>query len=106
VDTLGDVCDQLLRDSNALAVLLVDDQWNELARAGAATLFDESALSRLRATPAEREQFADFDKAAGRHYHLSVVGARILVVLFDDTSSLGLIRLRAKKARETLLRVH
>ena len=103
------VCDGLRRDSNALAVLIMDADWQELARAGAATLIDAHALALLRANAArlmvEREVIGRFDNADQRQFHLSLVAGRAIIVLFDVRTSLGLVRLRTKKASEQLARL-
>jgi hypothetical protein len=109
MDERRQICEELRRDSNALAVLLLDEAWRELARAGAATLIDAAALALLRQNAAalhsEREIGGRFDPANRRSFHLSSVGAATLVILFDERTSLGLVRLRAKKATERLSRV-
>jgi hypothetical protein len=59
------ICDDLQRDSNALAVLIMDADWQELARAG-----DANALALLRANASrlavEREVIGRFDNADKR----------------------------------------
>ena len=47
-----------------------------------------------------------FHEGEREHLHLSVVGQRgIVVVLFDQRSTLGLVRLRVKRAAEELSRI-
>jgi hypothetical protein len=64
------------------------------------------SLLRANATrlPIEREVIGRFDNAAKRQFHLSVAGHTIVVV-FDEQTSLGLVRLRTKKASEVLARL-
>jgi hypothetical protein len=48
---------------------------------------------------AEKEFAGQFHEGEKTNVHISIVGQRvILVVLFDERSSLGLVRLRVKKA--------
>jgi hypothetical protein len=91
------------------AVLIMDAGWQELARAGAATLVDADALTLLRANASrlavEREVIGRFDNADERQFHLSLVAGRTVIVAFDARTSLGLVRLRARKASEQLTRL-
>ena len=106
MEELEQGCGALQRDSNALAVFVFDEDWQELARAGAATLLDATASSLLRANAArlavDREVIGRFDNATRRQFHLSLVAGRTIVVVFDERTSLGLVRLRTKKATEAL----
>ena len=54
----------------------------------------------------EKKKFSiQFHEGERDNLHISVVGQRvILVVIFDKRSSLGLVRLRVKKASEDLTR--
>ena len=55
---------------------------------------------------AEKEFSGQFHEGEKTNIHLSLVAQRaILVVLFDTRSSLGLVRLRVKKASEELTKV-
>jgi predicted outer membrane repeat protein len=55
---------------------------------------------------AEKEFSGQFHEGEKTHVHISIVGQRvILVVLFDQRSSLGLVRLRVKKAAAELVRI-
>jgi hypothetical protein len=55
---------------------------------------------------AEREFAGQFHEGEKTNVHISIVGARvILVVLFDERSSLGLVRLRVRKASSELTSV-
>jgi hypothetical protein len=99
------ICNELLENSAALAVMLVDADWREVARAGA-SLLDADTLALLRANASrlgvEREVIGRFDNTAKRQFHLSLVAGQTLIVVFDDGTSLGLVRLRAKKAAQAL----
>jgi hypothetical protein len=109
VDELQQLCNDLLGNTNALLVLIMDANWRELAHAGPTTLLDANALSLLRANasglPIEREVAGHLDNPANHHFHLSLIVDRTIVVVFDERTSLGLVRLRAKKATEDLSRL-
>src|SRR5438128_1749115 len=111
-------CEQLSKDSNALAVLVIDKNGQEIARAGQTSHLDVTSLSSLFAGNVaatggiaklidEKEFSGQFHEGQKTNVHISLVAQRaILVVLFDhDASSLGLVRLRVKKAAETLQQV-
>src|SRR4029078_6859207 len=54
----------------------------------------------------EREFSGQFHEGEKTNRHLSIVAQRaILVVLFDTRSSLGLVRLRVKKASDELTKI-
>ena len=107
-------CEQLSKDSNALAVLVIDKNGQEIARAGQTAHLDVTSLSSLFAGNVaatggiaklidEKEFSGQFHEGQKTNVHISLVAQRaILVVLFDQRSSLGLVRLRVKKASETL----
>ena len=111
------LCGRLQRDSNSIAVLVINKDGQEIARAGSTDHLDITSLSSLFAGNvaatggiarllAEREFSGQFHEGEKTNIHLSVVADRaILVVLFDTRSSLGLVRLRVKKATEELGRV-
>lgn len=104
------VIDRLHRDSNAYAVLLIDKNGQEIAASGEIENIDTTSLSSLTAgnvaatggiakLMSEREFSTQFHEGERTNVHISIVASRvILVVLFDERSSLGLVRLRVKKA--------
>ncbi len=104
------VVDRLHRDSNGMAVLLIDKNGQEIAAAGEIENLDTTSLSSLTAgnvaatggiakLMSEREFTTQFHEGERTNVHISIVAQRvILVVLFDERSSLGLVRLRVKKA--------
>lgn len=54
----------------------------------------------------EKEFTILFHEGEKDNIHISLIGQRIiLVVIFDQRSSLGLVRLRVKKASESLVRI-
>src|SRR5438067_12375792 len=110
-------CDKLAKESNALAVLVIDKNGQEIARSGETDHLDVTSLSSLFAGNvaatggiakllAEKEFSGQFHEGEKTNVHISLVAQRaILVVLFDQRSSLGLVRLRVKKASEELQKV-
>ena len=115
--SLQAACDLLAKATNALAVLCIDKNGQEIARSGQTEHLDVTSLSSLFAGNvaatggiakllAEKEFSGQFHEGEKTNVHISLVAARaILVVLFDQRSSLGLVRLRVKKTSEELTRV-
>ena len=111
------ICDRLQRDSNSIAILVINKDGQEIARAGDTEHLDVTSLSSLFAGNvaatggiakllAEKEFSGQFHEGEKTNIHISLVAQRaILVVLFDTRSSLGLVRLRVKKASEELAKV-
>ena len=110
-------CDQLAKNSQALAVLVIDKNGQEIARSGQTDNLDVTSLSSLFAGNvaatggiakllAEKEFSGQFHEGEKTNVHISLVAQRaILVVLFDQRSSLGLVRLRVKKISDELVRI-
>lgn len=111
------VCERLTREANAKVVFLVDKNGQLIASSGATNNIDTVSLASLTAGNiaatgglakliGEREFSILFHEGERDNLHISIVGQRvILVVLFDARSSLGLVRLRVKKASEELGRI-
>jgi predicted regulator of Ras-like GTPase activity (Roadblock/LC7/MglB family) len=109
-EQLQDILRRLRLDSNARAVFLIDKNGQQIAAAGEVDQFDTTSLASLTAGNVaatdglakligEREFSVLFHEGEQDHIHISIVGQRaILLVIFDDRSSLGLIRLRVKRA--------
>jgi predicted regulator of Ras-like GTPase activity (Roadblock/LC7/MglB family) len=101
---------RLFHDANAKAVFLIDKNGQQIAAAGEIEQFDTTSLASLTAGNVaatdglakligEREFSVLFHEGQQDHIHISIVAKRaILVVIFDDRSSLGLVRLRVKRA--------
>lgn len=114
---INTVCEILHRDSNARAVLLIDKNGQAIAQAGDVQELDVTSLSSLTAGNvaatggiasllAEKEFAGQFHEGEKTNVHISIVGQRvILVVLFDERSSLGLVRLRVRKATVELVNI-
>lgn len=111
------VCDRLGRESNAKAVLVIDKNGQPIAQSGETDHLDVTSLSSLTAGNvaatggiakllAEKEFAGQFHEGEKTNIHISIVAQRvILVVLFDERSSLGLVRLRVRKASDELTRI-
>jgi predicted regulator of Ras-like GTPase activity (Roadblock/LC7/MglB family) len=111
------ICETLHKDSNAKAVLVIDKNGQAIAQAGEVEQLDVTSLSSLTAGNvaatggiaqllAEKEFAGQFHEGERTNVHISIVAQRlILVVLFDERSSLGLVRLRVRKASAELTTV-
>lgn len=108
------VCSALHRDANAKIVFLVDKNGQLISAAGATDDLDTTGLAALAAGNiaatgglakllGEEEFSILFHEGANDNLHISLVGKRvILVVVFDHRSTVGLVRLRVKKATQQL----
>jgi len=108
------VIDKLLREANAKVIFLVDKNGQLISGVGEVDRFDTTSLASLTAGNiaatgglakliGEKEFSILFHEGEKDNLHISIVGGRvILVVLFDSRSSLGLVRLRVKKASDEL----
>jgi predicted regulator of Ras-like GTPase activity (Roadblock/LC7/MglB family) len=112
--SLQGVLRKLKADSGASVVLLVDKNGQRIASVGDVDALDMTALASLTAgnvaaTDAlarilgEREFSVLLHEGERENIHVSIVGRRvILVVIFSDRSSLGLVRLRVRQAAAEL----
>jgi predicted regulator of Ras-like GTPase activity (Roadblock/LC7/MglB family) len=113
-DQIKALCDRLVREANAKIVFLVDKNGQLIASAGETHHIDTTSLASLTAGNIaatggiaklinEKEFSQIFHEGERDNLHISIVGQRgILVVIFDHRSSLGLVRLRVRKASEEL----
>lgn len=111
------ICEELLRDSLAQAIFLVDKNGQLLAMTGRTAEIDTTSLASLVAGTAaatgslakiigEDEFPVHVHEGERQHLHLSLVGEEhILTVIYDERSSLGLVRLRVKKTTSRMLEV-
>src|ERR1700757_569676 len=111
---IKDTLRRLQVDSNAKIVFLVDKNGQQIAVEGDMRGSDATSLASLTAGNVaatdglakligEREFSVLFHEGQQDHIHISIVAKRaILVVIFDDRSSLGLVRLRVKRANGEL----
>jgi predicted regulator of Ras-like GTPase activity (Roadblock/LC7/MglB family) len=105
---------KLRTDSNAKVVFLVDKNGQQIAATGDVENIDATSLASLTAGNVaatdglakligEREFSILFHEGEKDNIHISIVASRvILVVIFDERSSLGLVRLRVKRASQEL----
>ena len=100
---------RLRNDANAKLVFLVDKNGQQIASHGemevdatslaSLTAGNVAATDGLARLIGEKEFSILFHEGERDNLHISVVGRRvILVVVFDERSSLGLVRLRVKKS--------
>lgn len=106
---------KLFQQTNAKVVFLVDKNGQLIASAGDTHDIDTTSLASLTAGNiaatggiarllGEKEFSILFHEGEKDNIHISLIGQRvILVVIFDSRSSLGLVRLRVKKASEALV---
>ncbi len=111
------VVQRLVRDANAKGVFVVDRNGQLIAEAGEMRGIDTTSLASLTAgciaatgglakVVGEEEFPVHFHQGQRDNLHISLVSGRfILVIVFDDRSSLGLVRLRVKKAGALLAKV-
>jgi predicted regulator of Ras-like GTPase activity (Roadblock/LC7/MglB family) len=114
---LNYVLEKLLKEANAKVIFLVDKNGQLISGVGETERFDTTSLASLTAGNiaatgglakliGEKEFSILFHEGEKDNLHISIVGSRvILVVLFDSRSSLGLVRLRVKKASEELAQI-
>ena len=97
------ICRALLDHSHARGVWLVSRAGETLAILGDVAFSVDLLLDPPAQLGSERECYVPIDGEPKRWLHVSLVGERwLLAVVFDTRSSLGLVRLRAKQARERL----
>lgn len=111
------VLQEFVRESQAKCALLVDRDGQVISKEGFSKSVDTTALAALSAgaTASTREiarlvgepRFSVLlHQGEHGHIHFSLVGERaILVVIFDDRTTLGMVRLLAKQAVTDLERV-
>src|ERR1700751_5762990 len=111
---IKDSLQRLASDANANVVFLVDKNGQQIAAVGDLTTLDTTSLASLTAgnvAPTdglarligEKEFSILFHEGEKDNIHISIVAQRvILVVIFDERSSLGLVRLRVRRATTEL----
>jgi predicted regulator of Ras-like GTPase activity (Roadblock/LC7/MglB family) len=114
---IKDVISRLKADAQAKVVFIVDKNGQQIAAQGDMESLDTTSLASLTAGNVaatdglarligEREFPVLFHEGERDNVYISVVGQRvILVVIFDERSSLGLVRLRVRKANAELERI-
>jgi predicted regulator of Ras-like GTPase activity (Roadblock/LC7/MglB family) len=111
---LAAVLQRLHDDSRSRAVFLIDKSGQLIASAGETASLDTTSLASLAAGNiaasgglaqllGQKEFSVLFHEGEKDNLHISVVAQRgILLVLFDRRSSLGLVRLRVRRAAEEI----
>jgi predicted regulator of Ras-like GTPase activity (Roadblock/LC7/MglB family) len=111
---IQDILETLRKAANAKFVVLVDKAGQQIASNGDLRNIDTTSLASLTAGNVaatdglakligEKEFSILFHEGEKDSIHISIVDQRvILVVIFDEHSSLGLVRLRVKKAQTEL----
>jgi predicted regulator of Ras-like GTPase activity (Roadblock/LC7/MglB family) len=111
------VIQRLVKDANAKGCFVVDRNGQLIGEAGEIRGIDTTSLASLTAGSiaatcglakiiGEDEFPIHYHQGQKDNLHITLVARRIiLVVVFDDRSSLGLVRLRVKKASAELARV-
>jgi predicted regulator of Ras-like GTPase activity (Roadblock/LC7/MglB family) len=108
---------RLRQDANANVVFLVDKNGLQIAAIGDLATLDTTSLASLTAGNVaatdglarligEKEFSILFHEGERDNIHISIVAQRvILVVIFDERSSLGLVRLRVRRATVELEKI-
>jgi predicted regulator of Ras-like GTPase activity (Roadblock/LC7/MglB family) len=104
---------RLRMDASAKVVFLVDKDGQEIASLGEVGNLDTTSLASLAAGNVaatggmaaligEKEFPTLSHEGEKESIHISVIGRLLLVVVFDDRSSLGLVKLRSKQVSQQL----
>ncbi|GAB4388523.1 MAG: roadblock/LC7 domain-containing protein [Thermodesulfovibrionales bacterium] len=108
---------KLHKQANATVVFLVDKNGQLIAATGDTQNVDTTSLASLTAGNiaatggiakllGEKEFTILFHEGEKDNIHISLIGHRvILVVVFDQRSSIGLVRLRVRKSTEAISRI-
>jgi len=109
------IVDALVTAANASVAFIIDKNGQLIAAGGDASHIDTTSLASLTAGNIaatggmakllrENEFNTQFHEGENANIHIQLVDNRvILVVIFDKKTSLGLVRLRVKKASEQLV---
>jgi len=104
---------RLRMDASARVVFLVDKDGQEIAVQGEVGNLDTTSLASLAAGNVaatggmaqligEKEFPTLSHEGARESIHISVIGRMLLIVVFDERSSLGLVKLRSKQVSQQL----
>jgi predicted regulator of Ras-like GTPase activity (Roadblock/LC7/MglB family) len=105
---------RLRHDANALSVVMIEKSGQPIASVGDTSEVDPTALSSLAAGNVaateglaqligENQFYSLFHEGERQNIHISLVGGKvILLVIFNEESSLGLVRLRVRKVANEL----
>jgi predicted regulator of Ras-like GTPase activity (Roadblock/LC7/MglB family) len=112
---INSIVEALVRASNASVAFIIDKNGQLIAAGGDADQIDTTSLASLTAGNIaatggmakllrENEFSTQFHEGENANIHIQLIDNRvILVVIFDKKTSLGLVRLRVKKACEQLV---
>ena len=103
---------KLLQQANAKVAFIVDKNGQLIASVGETQDMDTTSLASLTAGNiaaaggmakliGEKEFSILFHEGERENIHITIIGRAILVLIFDQRSSLGLVRLRVKKSTGT-----
>jgi predicted regulator of Ras-like GTPase activity (Roadblock/LC7/MglB family) len=114
IEQIDKVLTRLIKEAEAKCALLVDKDGHLITRQGFTHTLDTTALAALLAGSfastkeiarlvGEPEFSVLFHQGKRDHIHISLIGERtILVVIFDDRTTIGMVRLYSKEISETL----
>lgn len=114
---IQEIISRLQVESASKVVFLVDKNGQQIAASGDLRSIDATSLASLTAGNVaatdglakligEKEFSLLFHEGEKDNLHISIVGKRgILVVIFDTSSSLALVRLRVKRASRDLMEI-
>jgi predicted regulator of Ras-like GTPase activity (Roadblock/LC7/MglB family) len=114
---INQICETLQKQAMAKVVYLVDKNGQLITACGETTDLDTTSLASLTAGGiaatgglakliGEKEFATQFHEGERDNFHISIVGGRvILVLIFDNRTNLGLVRLRVRKSSEELDKV-
>jgi predicted regulator of Ras-like GTPase activity (Roadblock/LC7/MglB family) len=117
IERMEEALRKLIKDGQAKCVLLVDKDGHLITRQGFTQSLDTTALAALLAGSfastreiarlvGEPEFSVLFHQGKKDHIHITLVGERtILAVVFDDRTTIGMVRLYSKEAAENLERI-
>src|SRR5213078_3855914 len=110
IEKIAKVLNTFLKNANARCVLLVDKDGHLVTKEGESSTYDMDTISALVAGSfaatkqmAEEEFSIMFHQGKKDNIQLSLVGERtILAVIFDDKTTLGMVRLYASQVSSKL----
>ncbi len=117
INKIDALISKMLKGAEAKCALLVDKDGHLITRQGFTHSLDTTALAALLAGSfastkeiaklvGEPEFSVLFHQGKKDHIHMSIVGERsILVVIFDDRTTIGMVRLYAKETSAELRKV-
>jgi predicted regulator of Ras-like GTPase activity (Roadblock/LC7/MglB family) len=117
IQVIDGLISKMLKGAEAKCALLVDKDGHLITRQGFTHSLDITALAALLAGAfastkeiarlvGEPEFSVLFHQGKKDHIHMNIVGDRsILVVIFDDRTTIGMVRLYAKDAASELTRI-